>query len=80
MNTVMHTIARAPNAVYSKNDPTQFVLRKALEMFSDDDLAALEQDISVFTLREFASSRLNRLLDMSKRISDFSEGPQAVAA
>lgn len=80
MSSVIYPGIRNQDTVYRKTDPTQFVLRKALELFSDDELAALEQEISTFVLREFTTSRLRRLLDISKRIADFSEDPVAVAA
>jgi hypothetical protein len=80
MSSVIYPGIRNQKTVYRKTDPTQFVLRKALELFSDDELAALEQEISTFVMREFTTSRLRRLLDISKRIADFSEDPVAVAA
>ncbi len=80
MTSVIHPITRGPNAVYRKTDPTQFVLRKGLEDYSDDDLAALEADICVFSMHGVKSSRLRQLLDISGRILEFANDVDAAAA
>ena len=66
MSSVIYPSIRNQKTVYRKNDPTQFVLRKDLELFSDDELAALEQEISTYVIHEYTTSRLRRLLDISR--------------